>query len=154
VTFYKKTLRNLAAAGAEAENPEPETRRLLAGELAAAARDRGIRLYSCCDDRLLQPLVEKAHCVAPQPFGGPPGTDTDAAPPAPTRADCGCHRSIDIGAYDTCPFGCAYCYATNSRKAALDRRAAHHPDDTLLWRPQSLAGADLAKLEGAFSEPH
>ena len=30
------------------------------------------------------------------------------------RMACGCVVSRDIGMYDSCPFNCAYCYATSS----------------------------------------
>ncbi|MCX6637307.1 MAG: DUF1848 domain-containing protein [Acidobacteria bacterium] len=66
---------------------------------------------------------------------------------APTRAGCGCTQSVDIGAYDTCAFGCAYCYATTSRRAALVRLGEHDPDDTALWRPKPTAGPPAAEPE-------
>lgn len=35
------------------------------------------------------------------------------------RKGCGCMYSKDIGMYNTCPHGCAYCYANTSKEAAL-----------------------------------
>jgi DNA repair photolyase len=44
------------------------------------------------------------------------------------RAACGCVISKDIGAYDTCGFGCQYCYATTNFARAQNRRTRHDPD--------------------------
>ena len=43
------------------------------------------------------------------------------------RAECGCAESIDMGSYDTCPFGCPYCYAVRSDKLVLANRKKHDP---------------------------
>lgn len=48
------------------------------------------------------------------------------------RPACGCIAAVDIGAYDTCTHGCAYCYGTSSARAAARREAAHDPASPLL----------------------
>jgi hypothetical protein len=45
--------------------------------------------------------------------------------------------SVDMGAYDTCVYGCAYCYATGSLASARRRCAEHDPEDAMLWRPRN-----------------
>ncbi len=47
------------------------------------------------------------------------------------RTLCGCITSKDIGAYNTCPHGCAYCYANTSAKSARQNffRHKHNPDN-------------------------
>ena len=41
------------------------------------------------------------------------------------RPHCRCAPAVDIGAYDTCPNGCEYCYATHSAKKTAVNAAAH-----------------------------
>ncbi|MCY4500388.1 MAG: DUF1848 family protein, partial [Alphaproteobacteria bacterium] len=48
------------------------------------------------------------------------------------RPGCACAASRDIGAYDTCPHGCLYCYANASPKAARRRFKAHDPEAEML----------------------
>jgi hypothetical protein len=133
-SFYRKTRRNLDASGLAWREPAAQEKLDLTGRLSAIARGHGIEMFSCCDTRLLAAGVQKARCV-----------EAAGIEPAPTRPDCGCCRSVDIGAYDTCPFGCVYCYATNSRRAALARLEAHDPRDTALWRPRPTAGRPAAE---------
>lgn len=41
------------------------------------------------------------------------------------RALCGCIISKDIGAYNTCPHSCEYCYANTSKEAAMSNYEKH-----------------------------
>lgn len=43
------------------------------------------------------------------------------------RRECGCMESVDIGCYNTCPAGCAYCYATADRALSRERAKKHDP---------------------------
>jgi hypothetical protein len=95
-------------------------------------------VFACCEDALVGDGIEKGHCVDIDVVRRLRPDAVEDLKRRPTREECGCTESTDIGAYDTCAFGCAYCYATRSREAALVRLREHDPDDTLLWRPPSL----------------
>lgn len=107
----------------------------IARELAGIAARHGMTMYACCDDEVVGGPVRKARCVDAGLVAQLRGQALPALRPRPSRAGCGCVESIDIGAYDTCLFGCAYCYATTSHGTARSRRRLHDPRDAALWRP-------------------
>jgi hypothetical protein len=148
--FYDKTNRNLAhiteTTGIVFQEPTASQQRALACELAQIAAAHGMTLNTCCDNALAVEGIQMNRCVDPalvQALASDPNLELEAKP---TRRDCGCVASVDIGAYDTCLFGCAYCYATNNRAVALKKHAAHDPEDSVLWRPGSLAHVDLHEM--------
>jgi sulfatase maturation enzyme AslB (radical SAM superfamily) len=103
--------------------------------LRQIASAHGIALHACCEDAVLMEGVEKAHCVDLELLRPIRPGLPDALKRKPTREECGCVESVDIGAYDTCRFGCIYCYATNSHAAARERARTHDPNASALWRP-------------------
>lgn len=148
VQFYGKTTRSLESAarqaGAEIRRPTLEEQAALARRLAEIASARGMRFASCCADNLTGGEIVKSRCIDPELIRAIAAPErAGELKPKPTRPDCGCAASIDTGAYDTCLFDCAYCYATASPGAARRRHAAHDPEDSLLWRPESLRGKEL-----------
>lgn len=151
--FYGKTRRNLARLSRERgitfEDPDVEHQRTLVAALAAIARARAIALYACCEAPLVDDGagVAASKCIDSDMIRLLRGDADVRLKAAPTRDGCGCAEAVDIGAYDTCAFGCAYCYATNSAETARLRVRAHDPSDTVLWRPSSLRGVDLTERE-------
>lgn len=149
--FYGKTARNLKRVEREHqihfEDPDLDEQRALVEKLCDIADGYGMTLYSCCNDQLIDNRVKKAHCIDLDTVSRLRPNLSLSLKKAPTRQDCGCIEATDIGAYDTCTFGCIYCYATNSRSAAIKRMETHEPSDTALWRPQTLIGVDLSTRE-------
>jgi len=123
------------------EDPDPETRRRLAGALADIAGAHGMTLSSCCGDALVGGRVRKAHCVDGDIIRSLLDLGGAVFKAAPTRKECGCVESVDIGAYDTCPHGCIYCYANINKEKAEKLRATHEPDTAFLGHPKAVSDA-------------
>jgi hypothetical protein len=128
---YRKNrpgLRALARGGVDLLAPtSQDVERLFAG-LAATAEANGMRIQACAQGgQGLGPEVPAGACIdAPWLEQGlgvalPRGKD-----PA-QREHCLCLRSRDVGMYDSCVFGCRYCYATTSLERAQANRLRHNP---------------------------
>ncbi|MBI5507835.1 MAG: DUF1848 domain-containing protein [Deltaproteobacteria bacterium] len=101
--------------------------------LVTIARAHGIDLEACAPATELTALrIRKTKCIddalLAALFGGAWPHTKDRG----QRAACACIPSKDIGAVDTCTFGCAYCYATRSDPLAHARRRTHDPNSDRL----------------------
>ncbi|MCZ6859570.1 MAG: DUF1848 domain-containing protein [Alphaproteobacteria bacterium] len=129
-TIYRKTKRNLGAAankhGFEWRDPVPKDKRALIADLAAIAAQYGMQLTLCAQPELVFSGIEPARCIDAARLSDVAGR----AIPAKTKGNrpgCACAQSRDIGAYDTCPHGCVYCYAVSDSGRARARFRAHDP---------------------------
>ena len=137
-----------AGPGAYESSTPLKTRRIeLAGRLASIAQSHGIRLYSCCGESLVGDTIRKAHCIDGsliEQLFYPQGLAWNEKP---TRPGCGCTESLDIGAYDTCPHGCVYCYANANKTVARRAFDQHDPSAAFLGFTKSQSDSWLAELK-------
>lgn len=128
VQVYAKTGRNLALAakrhGFSWRDPEDDEKRGLLARLAEIAAECGMQATICAQPHLLAGRAQPARCIDAGRLSDVAGRPI-AAKAKGNRAGCACHESRDIGAYDSCPQGCIYCYAVSSQAKAKARLKAH-----------------------------
>lgn len=124
---YRKTARNLDRCGVVWHVPEPDESAPLLTDLAQIAQDSGIRLTLCAQPDRLAPGVAPAACIDASRLRDVAGRDITVRAKG-NRPGCLCAESRDIGGYDSCPHGCAYCYAVADHDKARRIHRAHDPE--------------------------
>ncbi|HUW19978.1 MAG TPA: DUF1848 domain-containing protein [Sedimentisphaerales bacterium] len=151
VVNYGKVIRNFTefekAHNLKIYDPDNNFKIELANELADIAAGHGIRMCSCCGDYLVGDKIKKAHCIDGRTIDQLFSPDGFTYCDKPTRKECGCTESSDIGAYDTCPHGCVYCYATMNKPKARAAFKNHDPTAAFLGYIKTQSDKWLAELE-------
>lgn len=101
--------------------------------MRACAAENGMELFSCAEGEELQEVgIRHGRCIDAallwELFGGSGRFAKDTY----QRKECGCALSVDMGAYNSCPFQCAYCYANSSLKAIAANLERHDPTGSAL----------------------
>lgn len=127
--FYSKVARNLQPLQSEMEFYEEslEGKLGLLLQLEEIARSHGISLYTCAEDFAAIGSIKRGACVDKDILDTLWPSLARPMKLSRNRNSCGCYDSRDIGAYDTCPHGCQYCYAVLNRSLALQRYEQHDP---------------------------
>lgn len=128
IESYKKVSRNLRQSGINYREWDEDTMREFASRLSTLNRDNwNFRLATCAERIDLSGYgIEHNRCIDPELISRRAPDDLalqnflyNAKTDSGQRKACGCILSKDIGAYNTCPHGCLYCYANTSSASAL-----------------------------------
>lgn len=112
---------------------DPAASQSAAALLSPIAEKCGLSLYTCAETFELSAYhIRHAACIDKEKIERIVGCGMKVKKDPGQRPACGCVESVDIGAYNTCVNGCAYCYATKSKTAALKNFQAHDPRSPLL----------------------
>jgi hypothetical protein len=134
----------LEVAGADGQ-PVPGFADLMRA-LAGIANEHDMELVSCAEEIDLRPYgIRPGKCIDDGYITQVFGLDVTRAKDASQRPACGCVTSRDIGMYDSCLFGCQYCYATTSFDRARRNHAQHNPASPALlgWYDADSPPAEL-----------
>lgn len=128
VDEYRKALtnfKNLKKQNICISKPHNQEFSTLMLALNEIARRNGLEIYSCAETFDLKPYgISPGKCIDDQYIRRVFGRDVSRAKDRSQRLECGCIQSKDIGAYDSCLHGCAYCYAGTLNSGLKNRE--HH----------------------------
>ncbi|ABK97981.1 DUF1848 domain-containing protein [Pelobacter propionicus] len=128
--------------------------RLLA-DMRASAEDNGMELCSCAEAEELERIgIRHGHCIdgglVRELFGNRGNFSKDKY----QRKECGCVESVDMGAYNSCPFQCVYCYANASPKAVAANLKKHNPTGSALIGDYPLERSAVRPVKETESGQH
>jgi hypothetical protein len=119
----------------------------LANDLATVAACYKISMFSCCGEYLVNDSINQAHCIDGGIIESLFFPDGFQYKDKPTRKECGCTASTDIGTYDTCPHGCVYCYANMNKQQARKSFNNHDKESAFLGYGKSTSDRWLDEIK-------
>lgn len=122
--LYDKTKRNFPEGCAVAK----EDRLRLGEAVTAIAGRHGMTLRPCAEGEELAAFgADCSGCQSQAVLEKVIGMPLSIPKSAQTREECSCVLGSDIGAYNTCLHGCAYCYANYDRGTVKSNQRKHDP---------------------------
>ena len=129
VEMYKKLDRNMP----ELVPLTDEDKDVLAKGLGSVSARYGMTIQTCgTNGDYTRYGIQRSGCMTLDILGRANGVEFRNLKHNGMREGCHCIESRDIGAYDTCPNGCRYCYANNRPERVAKNMKLHDPDSPLL----------------------
>lgn len=134
IDLYSKVKKNFP----EAREVSSEERTVLAKAFVEIGKQFDIQIKTCAEGKDLEQygvicegcstaaVIEKALDLSSQGLCLQPPKKNFA------RSECQCIIGCDVGAYNTCPHLCKYCYANYSKELVLANRQLHDPKSPMI----------------------
>jgi DNA repair photolyase len=141
VTMYDKVLMNLKRSGIAQSIRLKDLRAqeyqqelcMFMKSLASIAEKNGLTIYTCSEKVDLSSYnIQPGSCIDSQWINQLFKLNLKAAKDRYQRPECHCAPSIDMGFYDTCRFGCLYCYANTNMERVIRNSSLHNPTSPTL----------------------
>ncbi len=105
----------------------------IASNLSQIANKYGMEVYSCAEKIDLSAVgVKQGQCIDPILVSDLTGKDFRSLKKDKMREGCQCVKSVDIGEYNSCLHGCAYCYANYNSPVIQKNHMLHNPKSKIL----------------------
>lgn len=122
--LYKKTERNMKEI--KVTQLLKSDMEEMAGRLSIIAAKYNLILESCSEEIPLDKFgINHGKCIDDKLISKLLGCNINAQKDQNQREVCGCVKSIDIGAYNSCKHHCLYCYA-NFSKETVEKQILEH----------------------------
>ena len=129
VEMYRKLERNMP----ELLPMTDDDRNAIAEAIGCISRKNGMTVQTCGTNGDFSRFgIESSGCMTLDILGQANVVEFRRLKHKGMREGCHCIDSRDIGAYDTCPNGCRYCYANNSPDRVRTNIGLHDPSSPLL----------------------
>ena len=124
IDLYKNTARNIKRFNIHTLSNDDVLE--LMSYFIYVAKNEGIYIDTCAEEYDLSSLgITHACCIDKQRLERLGNYTLKIGKDKNQRGVCGCVESIDIGMYNTCENGCAYCYANFDSTIAAKNHSAH-----------------------------
>lgn len=129
IDLYEKTKRNFPGV----KEVTKEERTAIVKEFVKIGKMYDIMIKTCVEGQDLSKYgVDCSGCMTKPVIELAIGNRLKVPQRRSTRGGCDCLLGNDIGVYNTCGHGCAYCYANHDQKTVMDNMKKHNPNSPFL----------------------